>query len=365
MANRYCRIESEATYGTVPATGANTQFLPIESETLTAGQSNEFVIPETIQYTTPNAALQALGKYKHTGTISGFQDHNCKNWTLVLKGLMGDGTTAQQGGTAAYTQTFVPYAISDTIESISVGIGPGGQVQDGAADVELLHNGVGVRSMTWEWSAGEKVALSADLVVKSVDDAPLTTPTYVDATTAYGSAPSRTLTGSDVNVYRDISGDDDPTNETAVADIMSGSITITNPFDDDAYACGSREMNGLYLDGYVEVSGEFTMAWKDLEMYQLFWGADDATSPHATTFVTTNTAMVVEMGGEHATLDLADTGYYYGLDFDLPEIRYTTISSGLDSMNRPTQTIVWQAMYDATDGYAVQVVATNKETDMP
>jgi hypothetical protein len=362
MANRYCRIESEATYGTVPAKGVNTQFVPIEEETLTQGQSNEFVNPDTIQYTTPSITHLAKGKYKHTGGISGFQDHKSKNWILLMKGLLGDGVSTQNDAHLEYTHVFNPYAVSDTIESISVGIGPGGQIQDTAADVELLHNGVGVRSMTWEWASGEKVGVSADLLVKSVDDAVVTAPLYTDDT-AYASTASRTLTGNDVTIYRDVTGDNDP--DVAIATVTNGSITITNPFDDDAFFCGSGELGGLYLDGYVEVTGEFTLHWADLEMYQLFWGADGATAPHADTYVTTNTAMIVKMGGEDATLDKVADAWFYGLDFNLPEITYSTISSGLSSMNKPMQTIVWKAWTNVGSGFPVQLTATNNVADMP
>lgn len=367
MGNRYFGTESEDTYGTVPAAGENSQFMPIESETVLDGALNEFILPETIQFMTPSSLHMALGKYKHQGGISGFVDLHNSNWMLCLKALMGDPATATPGGVNPRTHTFTPYVISDTIESLGLRLGPV-VLQDGA-EKELTCNGTGAKSMAWEYAAGEKIGVTTDFLIKSADLASVSTPVYADTTTAYGSAATRAMTGNEVRVFRDTDGDNSFADESAEAKVISGSHYITNNFDEDAFFCNSRELGGLYLES-IEMGGELTMLWDSWDEWELFWGAENLTAPHATTFDTSKTALKIEFGGETASSDAEiEAGYYYGLDFTFPQVIYKTISSGITSTNKPVQTIVWQALYDESTDYgfsgAVEVVAWNDLTDCP
>ena len=245
---------------------------------------------------------------------------------------IGDPSSAQQGGTAAYKHTYTP---DDDLKTFSMWYKRGGNQQ------VVIPYGL-VNTLLLEQSPDDVLRMTTGLFGQketiNADD--------IDTADAYDTAApfhnmDLTVTG--------------PTNAT---EVHKSSVLIDNKYNlDKGKVHGSRFYKDA-IPGKRMISGSMELWFDDDGDYQSFWGSTSDNTP--------------DVDGEFNTIPLnfkwdtnveIDTGYDYTLEIDLPEVVYKTNTVTIEERIR--QVLGWSAQYDTGDSYEIEAYLTNKVVSYP
>ena len=245
---------------------------------------------------------------------------------------IGDPSSAQQGGTAAYKHTYTP---DDDLKTFSMWYKRGGNQQVvipyGIVNTLLIEQNLDDVLRMTTGLFGQKETINADDIATA---------------DAYDTA------GAFHNMDLAVTG---PVN---AAEVHKSSILIDNKYD---IAKGKVHGNRFYktaVPGKREVTGAIELWFDDDGDYQSFWGSTSETTP--------------DVDGEFNTIPLnfkwdtnveIDTGYDYTLELDLPEVVFEATTINIE--DRIRQVINWSAQYDTGDAYEIEAYLTNKVVSYP
>ena len=316
-------VMKEATAGTTPAISATTTFRDYFTDDPGINAVQNVIKLGNIQKR--HNVGHVLSAYHMEGSIPQIVTPQ-GDLGLFLVCALGTDTSAQLGGTTAYSHT---YANNDDLKTFSLWYKRGGNQQIAIPygvvnTLELTQSVDDVLRMSVGF-IGQKETINAD---------------------AFGSMEDYDIVEPFHNMDLTVTG---PTNATQV---HNTTISINNNFDiTNGRVHGSRFYNSM-IPGKRDITGSFDVWFDDDGDYQSFWGSTTDTTP--------------DINGVFDTIPLlftwdtnveADTGYNYTLVVDIPEAVYetTTVTIG----DRIKQTVNWSAQYDTGDSYEVNVVLTN------
>lgn len=245
---------------------------------------------------------------------------------------IGDPSSAQQGGTAAYKHTYTP---DDDLKTFSMWYARGGNQQVvipyGAVDTLLIEQSPSDVLRSTVGIIGQKETINAD-----------------DMTTADAYDTARKFHDAHLTV----------TGPVGATEVFSSSILVNNKYNvDKGRAHGSRFYNAL-IPGKREVTGTMELWFDDDGDYQNFWGSTSETTPDVAGDFTP-----IPLNFSWDSGELADTGFNYILALDVPEVAFEATNVIMEERIR--QTIDWSAQYDTGDSYDIQAELTNTVVSYP
>ena len=245
---------------------------------------------------------------------------------------LGDPTSAQQGGTTAYSHT---YEGDDDLKTCSLWFKRGGNQQ-----VVIPYGVVNTLELK-----------------QSVDDVLRATIGFIGQNESINADDFSTADAYDTiepfhNMDLTVTG---PVN---AAQVHNSTITIDNGYDvANGRVHGSRFFAAM-VPGKRTVTGSFDLWFDDDGDYQSFWGSTSDTTPNVDgIFSTIPLEFVWDTNTE------AGTAYDYSLTITIPEAVFETTAVTIG--DRIKQTVNFSAQYDTGDSYEVQVVLINKVASYP
>lgn len=245
---------------------------------------------------------------------------------------IGDPSSAQQGGTAAYKHTYTP---DDDLKTFSLWYKRGGNQQ------VVIPYGV-VNTLLLEQSVDQTLMATVGILgrTETIDAADFTTADAYDTVGAFHNM-DLTVTG--------------PVNAAVV---HKSSILVDNKYDiNKGKVHGSRFYEAM-IPGKRAVTGALELWFDDDGDYQSFWGSTSDTTPDINGAFST-----VPLNFKWDTNEEADTGYNYILEVDIPEAVYKATTVSIE--DRIRQTIEWSAQLDVADAYEIEAYLTNKVVSYP
>lgn len=245
---------------------------------------------------------------------------------------IGDPSSAQQGGTAAYKHTYTP---DDDLKTFSMWYKRGGNQQ------VVIPYGL-VNTLLLEQSPDDVLRASVGIFgQKETIDA-----SDIDTADAYDTA------GAFHNMDLTVTG---PTNAT---EVHKSSVLIDNKYNLDKGKVHGQRFYKDAIPGKRAISGSMELWFDDDGDYQSFWGSTTDTTPDPDGIFDT-----IPLNLKWDTGEEADTGYNYALEIDLPEVVYKTTTVSIEERIR--QVIGWSAQYDTGDAYEIEAYLTNKVVSYP
>lgn len=245
---------------------------------------------------------------------------------------IGDPTSAQQGGTTAYSHTYEP---DDDLKTFSMWFKRGGNQQ-----IVIPYGIVNTLELK-----------------QSVDDVLRATIGFIGQTETINADDFTTADAYDTiepfhNMDLAVTG---PVN---AAQVNNSTILINNGYDvANGRVHGSRFFSAM-VPGKRTISGSFDLWFDDDGDYQSFWGSTSETTPDPNgVFDTIPLVFTWDTNVE------ADTGYDYSLTITIPEAVFETTTVPIGT--RIKQTVNFSAQYDTGDSYEIQVVLINKVVSYP
>ena len=333
------------------------------STVLSAGHLSEMVIAEEVTKGTPPAITEGLRDYfmgdpginpvQNVIDLDNMQfrhrvGHALSSYHMVgsptqivtpgghlgywLGMAIGDPSSAQQGGTAAYKHTYTP---DDDLKTFALWYKRGGNQQ------VVIPYGI-VNTLLLEQSPDDVLRSTVGLFgqTETIDASDISTADAYDTAKAFHNM-DLTVTG--------------PTNAT---ECHKSSVLIDNKFD---ISKGKVHGSRFYKDavpGKREITGTMELWFDDDGDYQSFWGSTTDTTPDVNGIYDP-----IPLNLKWDTGEEADTGYNYALEIDIPEILYRANTVTIE--DRIRQVINWSAQYDTGDSYEIEAYLTNKVVSYP
>lgn len=245
---------------------------------------------------------------------------------------IGDPTSAQQGGTAAYKHTYTP---DDDLKTFSMWYKRGGNQQ------VVIPYGL-VDTLLIEQSFNDVLRMSVGVYgqTETINADSFSTADAYDTAAPFHNM-DLTVTG--------------PTN---AAQAHKSTVLISNNYNlDDGKVHGSRFYEDA-VPGKRTVSGSLEFWFNDDGDYQSFWGSTSDVTPNVNGIFST-----IPLNLKWDTNEEADTAYNYLLEIDLPEVLFKSTSVSIG--NRIKQLVNWSAQYDTGDSYEIEAYLTNKVVSYP
>lgn len=250
---------------------------------------------------------------------------------LLLLGAFGaeaftstdpDGDSTDEVGEHVFTP-------ADTLPALSVEV-------DRDTDV-VRHLGAGVDTLELSHTAEDMLTASADFIAKEPD----------------GSVSSATPAYSDLRNFRwhDISLTVAGTNRDT--DIQEATFSIENGLS--AEYRGERSLSKMAV-GERPVTATLTLDFETRELFELFLGADGATSPEDQL----TTVGVDATWTSPETIEDTSTGY--ALNWNMPRCTINTHEATINQNDAVVEDVELRALYDADLGGEAEVTLTNGVT---
>ena len=309
---RYFAFAKEASFNPPSPPTTPTRWLEISSEDISLDQ--QYVYVETVRERAYRHRLdgpQAISGSIDTPAFPG------SAMTLLYYTL---GSVTTTGTADPYTHTITP---GNTIPSFSSWIGVEEYVSGGPIVMERKYNGMAISGVDIDYSAGEMLTLSFDVIAakEATPGTTLQSPTFASDRPFSANDVVVTLGGSPSTV------------------VESVSISIDNNIADDAFAIGSRILPALIV-GRREITGSMDLRFASRDEYNNFLSG-------------TTRSLVLD----------ATIGANRQFKITLPKISYDTSNANIDTMERVVQGVDFTALWDDTSGYDIQIVVKNGDSN--
>ncbi len=245
---------------------------------------------------------------------------------------IGDPSSAQQGGTAAYKHSYTP---DNDLKTFSAWFTRGGNQQ-----VVIPYGLVNTLFLEQKYNDVLRATVGIFGRTESINADDITTADAYDT-----AAP---LHNMDLAV----------TGPVNAAQVHSSQILIDNKYNvDNGKVHGSRFYEAAVPQKRA-ITGTIELWFDDDGDYQSFWGSTSDTTPD-----TSGVFSTIPLNFKWDTNEEADTGYNYILEIDIPEAVYVATTVSIE--DRIGQTINFSAQYDTGDSYEIEAYLTNKVVSYP
>ena len=273
------------------------------------------------------------GGFKVTGDISLYVD--AQSITKFLEGLLGNVSTSDDGASpaVAYKHTFTP---ANSLPSYTLEIFP-----EYPADYSRQISGTGILSMRLEAEAGSPLTATIGVLgaKENLISPSSTSPTFANISPL-------PFNNSSVEIE-----------DSAVATVEAFRLDISNSIPDDAFVLNDMFLPALRLEG-GEITGEMDIAFTSWDYYKLFYGSSSATEPSETP-----STVKIELIATGGSTGSSTAGYEnYKLAITLPKCRLDASNANFDRRSRIVQRLGFEALYDSSSGYAIQVEVVNTKS---
>ena len=256
---------------------------------------------------------------------------NADNITKLLKWLLGNVSTSDDGGSpAVYKHEFTP---GDSIKSFTLEICPGvgGQSRQIA--------GTAVRSIAFEAPARELLTATVEVLGAKEELISSSTPTFSSLRPFIFFEGSLTLEGS------------------SVGRAEAFRCTIANTIPDDTHVLGDMFLPAIDLLG-IRVTGDMDVAFTSWDYWKRFYGSATATEPQTSI---EPVSLQFKMTGQSTGSSVAGFENYL-LQIDIPKAILDATNANFDRRERIVQGLGFGAVYDESSDYIVKVTVVNKKS---
>lgn len=315
----YVGLSEESAYG---SSGAPEQFADVVSDGFSGDNSTNYLSTIRGRDTYEGAA----GEFDDSGSID-MPVSPEGSIGLLLKGAFGEVTTSNPNtDVGQHTFTTAEKLPSYTFE---VGVGNVNAIR---------HSGVVVDGLEVSQSAGDRVSASVDLPAqKPTAQGSQATPTYDNLRTFQYHDATVMLDGSDRSV-----------------DVQDVTFSISNNVDMPVRT--SRFPDKAFL-GQREVTAEVTLDFKNMNLWEAFWGETGATTPQDTL---ADVAFNIKWVSPET---IGSTSTAYSLEIDMPLCRMNTHEASLNEQDLIAEDVELRALNDVQGaGYDVQATLVNGVT---
>jgi len=323
---RFIGIGKESTYRTAVTV---TEYINVISESIVPDWDRVRLEEAGYRFATDKLP----GGFKETGNIDLYVD--AESISKFFEGLLGDVSTDDDGASppVAYKHTITP---ATSLPSYTLEIFP-----ESPADYSRQVSGVGILSMRLEAEAGSPITATVGILgaKEELISPSSTTPTFANVSP---------LPFNNSSVEMD---------DSAIATVEAFRLDISNTIPDDAFVLNDMFLPALRLEG-GEITGEMDLAFTSWSYYQQFYGSSSATEPSETP-----DTVKIELIATGGSTGSSGTGYEnYKLTITLPKCRLDTSNANFDRRSRIVQRLGFEALYDTSSGYAIQVEIVNTKS---
>ena len=244
-------------------------------------------------------------------------------------GALGTVSSAQQGGTAAYTHTFTESNSLPTF-SITKWAGSLGEPQ--------AYTGCMVNSLRLDYTSGSPVNMAVEYITNSVDFSK--------------SAPTQTYAATEPFTFTDFTCKlgDYGVAPTANSNVTNASIEIRNNID--SLMTANKKMEpGIKIPGQLEVTGRIEFPFGSLDEYKRYLGG--STTATTVNDIISDRAITLQLTGAN----IAST-YNYDLSITLPRVNLIDLKPDGSADDPIMYGFDFRALYDSAAGSQKMISAT-------
>jgi len=323
---RFIGIGKESTYRTAVSV---TEYIDVISESIEPSWDRVKLEQAGYRFATDKLP----GGFKETGSIDLYVD--AQSISKFFEGLLGSVSTSDDGQSpvVAYKHTITP---ATSLPSYTLEVFP-----ESPATYSRQIAGTGILSMRLEAEAGSPITASIGILgaKESLISPSSTSPTFANVSPL-------PFNNSSVEME-----------DSAIATVEAFRLDISNTIPDDAFVLNDMFLPALRLEG-GEVTGEMDIAFTAWSYYQRFYGSASATEPSESP-----STVKIELIGTGGSTGSSGAGYEnYSLHITLPKCRLDTSRANFDRRSRIVQRLGFEALYDSSSGYAIQVEIVNTKS---
>lgn len=253
---------------------------------------------------------------------------HCKTMGQLFEALMGSSSSAVQGATSAYLQTFT---LADTLGK-SLTLQAGVPYRSGTVRPHTLTGGKVTQA---EFSCDTSGPVESTWTI----DGQAFTDSQTLATVSYPTDTQPPFHGGQLAVKMGSYGA-----ESSKTGIRSYSLTIARPHDTADYTAGATGLKSEPVqNGWTTISGSLTADWLDKATFQ-----DLARG-------TASTSLVIE----HVSSTVIASTYYWTLRFVIPGVIFQPGTQTVDGLGELTSSWSFDWAYDGTNQPKIEYMTTD------